>query len=211
MNEPERYGTCSDGNGHWGIEDDGKVILSGLVSHDACDAVMDILDERDALKAEVERLTVSLKVSHDAINASEKVLGKHQVRECIDESVNSWGCVDLPASIKGLVRKLEVADNHAQALEMVINAGTANELRLKAEVERLTKWQPIETAPRDGTEIIGRAGLWVEVTAFFKGTKPWERKEAWVTSNDDEGYAQDFKPTHWLPLPEIPAKKGKQS
>ena len=82
--------------------------------------------------------------------------------------------------------------------------------RLKAEVERLTKWQPIETAPRDGTEIIGRAGLWVEVTAFFKGTKPWERKEAWVTSNDDDGYAQDFKPTHWLPLPEYAAKKGKQ-
>ena len=57
MSEPERYGTCSDGNGHWGIEDEGKVILSGLVSHDACDAVMDILDERDALKAEIERLT----------------------------------------------------------------------------------------------------------------------------------------------------------
>ena len=57
MSDLERYGTCSDANGHWGIEDDGKVILSGLVSHDACDAVMDILDERDALKAEVERLT----------------------------------------------------------------------------------------------------------------------------------------------------------
>jgi len=57
VSEPERYGTCSDANGHWGIEDDGKVILSGLVSHDACDAVMDILDERDALKAQVERLT----------------------------------------------------------------------------------------------------------------------------------------------------------
>lgn len=56
MSEPERYGTCSDANGNWGIEDDGKVILSGLVSHDDCDAVMDILDERDALKAEVERL-----------------------------------------------------------------------------------------------------------------------------------------------------------
>jgi uncharacterized small protein (DUF1192 family) len=60
VSEPERYGTCSDANGHWGIEDDGKVILSGLVSHDACDAVMDILDERDALKAEVERLTADL-------------------------------------------------------------------------------------------------------------------------------------------------------
>jgi len=92
-----------------------------------------------------------------------------------------------------------------------LRESTSEVERLKSEVERLTKWQPIETAPRDGTEIIGRAGLWVEVTAFFKGTKPWERKEAWVTSNDDEGYAQDFKPTHWLPLPEIPAKEGKKS
>jgi hypothetical protein len=57
VSKQERYGTCSDEEGNWGIEDDGKVILSGLVSHDACDAVMDILDERDALKAEVERLT----------------------------------------------------------------------------------------------------------------------------------------------------------
>jgi len=58
VSKQERYGTCSDEEGNWGIEDDGNVILSGLVSHDACDAVMDILDERDALKAEVERLTL---------------------------------------------------------------------------------------------------------------------------------------------------------
>ena len=61
MSDINRYGTCSDGNGHWGIEDGNAIILSGLVSHDACDAVMDLLDERDAevtrLKAEVERLT----------------------------------------------------------------------------------------------------------------------------------------------------------
>jgi hypothetical protein len=43
----------------------------------------------------------------------------------------------LKAEVERLTRKLEVADNHAQCLEMVINAGTAKELRLKAEVERL--------------------------------------------------------------------------
>ena len=43
----------------------------------------------------------------------------------------------LKAEVERLTRKIEVADNHAQCLEMVINAGTANELRLKAEVERL--------------------------------------------------------------------------
>jgi chromosome segregation ATPase len=45
--------------------------------------------------------------------------------------------VELKAEVERLTRKIEVADNHAQCLEMVINAGTANELRLKAEVERL--------------------------------------------------------------------------
>ena len=57
MNDPERYGTCSDGAGHWGIEDEGKLIFRGLISHDACDAVMDLLDERDKLRSEVARLT----------------------------------------------------------------------------------------------------------------------------------------------------------
>ena len=45
----------------------------------------------------------------------------------------------LKDEVERLTRKLEVSDNHAQCLEMVINAGTANELRLKAEVERLRK------------------------------------------------------------------------
>ena len=65
MSDTERYCTLGDdGNGdgpNWGIEiDGGKVILRGLVSHDACDAVMAELDERDdeiaRLKAEAETL-----------------------------------------------------------------------------------------------------------------------------------------------------------
>ena len=78
MSEPERYGTCSDGNGHWGIEDDGKVILSGLVSHDACDAVMDLLDERDdeiaRLKAEVESLKEDNRQLTNAFEIAEGII-----------------------------------------------------------------------------------------------------------------------------------------
>ena len=83
--------------------------------------------------------------------------------------------------------------------------------RLKAEVERLTTWQPIEIAPRDGTAILGCQGWCIEVTAYHKGTEPYHRKEAWVVANDDEGYAQDFQPTHWMPLPNPnpPVKKTK--
>lgn len=63
----------------------------------------------------------------------------------------------------------------------------------------------------DGTAILGCQGWCIEVTAYHKGTKPYHRKEAWVVANDDEGYAQDFKPTHWMPLPNPnpPVKKTK--
>jgi len=92
------------------------------------------------------------------------------------------------------------------------NARLKAELQhIQAELQRLTTWQPIETAPKDGTEIIGCDGYCIEVTAFFKGTKPYQRKEAWVVANDDEGYAQDFNPTHWMPLPNpiAPVKQTK--
>jgi hypothetical protein len=45
----------------------------------------------------------------------------------------------LKAEVERLTDKIRVSDNHAQCLEFVINSGTANELRLQAQVERLTK------------------------------------------------------------------------
>jgi predicted nuclease with TOPRIM domain len=45
----------------------------------------------------------------------------------------------LKAEVERLTDKIRVSDNHAQCLEFVIKAGTANELRLQAQVERLTK------------------------------------------------------------------------
>ena len=100
----------------------------------------------------------------------------------------------------------------------ILKDAKADNARLKAELEhiqaelqRLTTWQPIETAPRDGTAILGCQGWCIEVTAYHKGTKPYHRKEAWVVANDDEGYAQDFQPTHWMPLPnpDAPVKQTK--
>lgn len=83
----------------------------------------------------------------------------------------------------------------------------------------MTEWQPIETAPRDGTEIIGifsnDYGDQPKPTVYG----PWTiafRNGAWWASWDDasvieaEGYwGCDFKgapidPTHWMPLPEPP-------
>lgn len=53
------------------------------------------------------------------------------------------------------------------------------------------EWQPIETAPVDGFEILGFFAGVVAITWFFRGN--WE-----------VGSGTVWEPTHWMPLPEPP-------
>jgi len=62
----------------------------------------------------------------------------------------------------------------------------------------MSEWQPIETAPRDGTEILvcdagDQDGL-IDIVACFDGF--------WVMNGDLAVELGDF--THWMPLPELP-------
>lgn len=77
---------------------------------------------------------------------------------------------------------------------------------LAAEVERLRAgWQPIETAPKDGTPIL----LWIPDTEL-----PWPghaQDDGRLFSNahgplNEESYGRVLTCTHWMPLP--PAPKG---
>ncbi|SEB72509.1 hypothetical protein SAMN05216178_2015 [Pseudomonas saponiphila] len=77
------------------------------------------------------------------------------------------------------------------------------------------QWQPIETAPKDGTEIILRkgdritAGAWIEwsnsaaefhaTTGVYLGDVEYESGADW--SSWDGGFRRDDWPTHWQPLP----------
>lgn len=65
---------------------------------------------------------------------------------------------------------------------------------------REMKWQPIETAPRDGTRILCWCGEYVDIC--FMQDK-YEVGEVWMTDNcvDFGGYEM---PSHWMPLPEAP-------
>jgi hypothetical protein len=61
----------------------------------------------------------------------------------------------------------------------------------------MTGWQPIETAPTDGTRVMLCAGRW----HYLAGVQ-WE---------DDDGRPVWFggdvvvdDPTHWMPLPALP-------
>lgn len=72
-------------------------------------------------------------------------------------------------------------------------------------------WQPIETAPRDGTRVL----LWAcdpcypkgkPLVGYFENNK-WhlsghEFTECWINNFDEY-----FNPTHWMPLPEPPKEE----
>ena len=57
-------------------------------------------------------------------------------------------------------------------------------------------WQPIETAPKDGTEtLLWEKGFEVYAVGYF-----CELAEKWVVF----GTHWNWQPTHWMPLPEPP-------
>lgn len=78
--------------------------------------------------------------------------------------------------------------------------------RLRAEA---SGWQPIETAPKDGTEI----DVWCESTANgdnggYRIPDSWwcQTDKNWRTHGDNR-ISWAHPPTHWMPLPAPPAVK----
>ena len=65
----------------------------------------------------------------------------------------------------------------------------------------MTEWQPIETAPRDGTDIIVyRPNAKPNVHIPQVGIDYWSKRlgNVWALSNDRQ------QPTYWMPLPKPP-------
>lgn len=75
-------------------------------------------------------------------------------------------------------------------------------------------WQPIETAPKDGT----LADLWCVSKNISVGpervTDCWYSYDGWWRSDergDRYGRSGVFNATHWRPLPDAPVKKSATS
>jgi len=75
------------------------------------------------------------------------------------------------------------------------------------------KWQPIETAPKDGTEIIlGIKLRWNKLsldkhecrigTGFYCAGAYWYKNDAKIWRN--RVGQNTLNPTHWMPLPQKP-------
>lgn len=74
----------------------------------------------------------------------------------------------------------------------------------------MSGWQPIETAPKDGSYVLVYPGIWTGVSCSVarwnegkckKTPRPyWDRLDSYGSILRNRQY----KPTHWQPLPEPP-------
>ena len=77
-----------------------------------------------------------------------------------------------------------------------------------------SKWQPIETAPKDGTTVLlyppswtsrtSSTGSWNSDKHARKPAPYWERDDCW----NKVMLSRNSPTTHWMPLPAAPIKGG---
>lgn len=78
-------------------------------------------------------------------------------------------------------------------------------------------WQPIETAPKDGTEILawGKMGSWGPgwMIVRYRQEKPWFGPCMWEAVIGGWAVYQDSQieddPIHWMPLPDPPQPRDR--
>ena len=70
-----------------------------------------------------------------------------------------------------------------------------------AELEALTTWQPIETAPKDSKSIILLDRNGTSYSGF------WRNHTGWNPDDNNHLSCYDTNPTHWMPLPKPPEEK----
>jgi len=67
----------------------------------------------------------------------------------------------------------------------------------------MSEWQPIDTAPKDGKEILAYAPE-NEYCESRIGVIYFTEYDGWISADYD---AVKYEPTHWMPLPPPPVKK----
>ena len=110
---------------------------------------------------------------------------------------------DLLIAARIAVKALHDCDARRD-LEKAISEA-ADEFQYDAEVfsrGKAARWRPIETAPKDGTHILGWDGNTQTTVKWWQwhgGRGYWDLVEWGAYAEDGEG-----NPTHWMPLPDPP-------
>ena len=108
-----------------------------------------------------------------------------------------------PEQMEEAVEAAMEATHHAMPFEYMDAALTA----ALPVIER-AKWQPIETAPKDGTSILLFASDYPPLSYMGVGQ--------WAFADPDLGFVEGWfwpfaiRPTHWMPLPVPPALAGEE-
>lgn len=63
----------------------------------------------------------------------------------------------------------------------------------------MSEWQPIETAPKDGSYVLVWAESGHEFARWFRAG------ECWIRAEDMQNLWGEDAPTHWMPLPAPPS------
>lgn len=70
------------------------------------------------------------------------------------------------------------------------------------------KWQPIESAPKDGTVLILYSSQGMEMGSWKKDENYRDQPAKWFSEEGDDWstgyYYCPMDPTHWMPLPAPP-------
>lgn len=72
----------------------------------------------------------------------------------------------------------------------------------------MNDWQPIETAPKDGSRILG---AWQDVMSVYHwDTQSFHTRPNpyWARDFHPVYYDRSQQPTHWMPLPDPPRAAG---
>lgn len=68
----------------------------------------------------------------------------------------------------------------------------------------MDEWLPIDTAPRFGWVLCWSTDPDWEVPCMLRWVETWNDGHRWDDGSGDS--FQDYKPTHWLPIPAPPSK-----
>jgi hypothetical protein len=98
-------------------------------------------------------------------------------------------------------RLIELARKGAVAADTIASL-TADNKRLRAALQ----WQPIETAPRDGTEVLA----WGTLHEYGEddGEQPQHLVAVWIETGWYSPTLGHWEPTHWMHLPPPPELSG---
>jgi hypothetical protein len=113
---------------------------------------------------------------------------RNRIAELENTSKSDLGLINSIIAVKNS-RIAELEAEHTEEVSVKLKLR-----EIIAELEARTTWQPIETAPKDGTEILvlEREKKDISYVAYYS------KFEGWTVPYDE------VDPTHWMPLPEPP-------